>query len=61
MSTHSIELIQFAEKISEELDLDSTVQFIEREKGVVRARRFTLKDTELLRKLGIDIRLLYKF
>ena len=61
LSTHSIELIQFVEEISREMNVDTTIQFIEREKGIVEVRRITSKDSELLRKLGIDVRFLYKF
>ena len=61
MSTHSIELVQFVEEISREVNVNTTIQFIEWEKGIVKARRFTSEDSEFLRKLGIDVKFLYKF
>lgn len=36
-------------------------QFIEHEKGVVKARRFTIEDAALLRKLDVDVRFAYGF
>ncbi|RLF25004.1 MAG: hypothetical protein DRM97_02730 [Thermoprotei archaeon] len=60
-STHSIELVQITEALAKELNLDFTVKFIEREKGVLKARSFSSDDIEMLRKLGIDPRLLHKF
>ncbi len=60
-STHSIELVQITEALAKELNLDFTVKFIEREKGILKARSFSPDDIEMLRKLGIDPRLLHKF
>jgi len=59
-STHSIELVQITEALVKELNLDFTVKFIEREKGVLKARSFSPDNVEMLRKLGIDPRLLHK-
>ena len=62
MSTHSIELISITQKIAENLNIKTSTIFIERDtNGTVASRNFSLEDTELLRKLGIDPRLLYAF
>lgn len=60
-TTHSIDLIQIAQALSQEVGIDVSAIYLEREEGILKARNFAAEDVELLKKLGIDIRLLYKF
>ena len=61
-STHSIEFVEIAQEISKDLGIDSTVLYLERDSnGVLAARKFSMDDYDILKKLGIDIRLLSKF
>ena len=60
-STHSIELVQIAQALSQELGVELAVLYLEIEDGVLRARNFSAEDIEYLRRLGVDIRFLYKF
>jgi len=51
-TTHSIELIHIIQDITKEEKLELAIIFIEREKGVLKTRNFSPKDTEILKKLG---------
>ncbi len=60
MTTHSIELVQIAEKITTELGLGLRTFFIERdEEGVVDTRALEAVDLDVLQKLGLDPRFLH--
>lgn len=61
LTTHSVELIQIIEDLSRKLGLGVSVNYVEMEEGVLKARNFSIDDVEILRKLGIDMRLLHKF
>jgi len=60
-TTHSIEFVQIAETLAKELGVEFAALYVEREEGILRARSFSADDHEILRKLGIDIRLLHRF
>ena len=60
-STHSIELVQILQALAKELGIELAALYLEREDDVLRARSFSADDFEILRKLGIDIRFLYRF
>ena len=60
ISTHSIELIRIAERLAGDLSLPLSIIYVERNSnGILDARSFSAEDAEILRKLGIDPRLLY--
>ncbi|MHA1593270.1 MAG: AAA family ATPase [Candidatus Baldrarchaeia archaeon] len=62
VSTHSVEFVSIAKELAENLGIESSVIYLERDSdGTVTSQNFSLDDAELLRKLGIDIRLLYVF
>ncbi|MHA1594250.1 MAG: ATP-dependent nuclease [Candidatus Baldrarchaeia archaeon] len=62
VSTHSVEFVSIAKEVAENLGIEASVIYLERNsEGIVAPRSFSLEDAELLRKLGIDIRLLYVF
>ena len=59
ISTHSIELVYFAYKLSEEIGIDTRVFFLEKdEDGAVSYRILEKIDIDTLRKLGLDPRFL---
>jgi len=60
-TTHSIEFVQIAETLAKELGVEFVALYVDREEGILRARSFSADDHEILRKLGIDIRLLHRF
>ena len=59
MSTHSVELVNIARRLCEELNMDLNVYFMERgREGVVETRILKGFDVDVLQKLGLDPRLL---
>ena len=60
-STHSVELVQIAQMVSQELGVGMAAFYLEREAGILKSRSFSPQDLEVLRKLGIDVRLLHIF
>jgi len=59
MSTHSVELVNIARRLCEELNMDLNVYFMERDReGVVETRILKGFDVDVLQKLGLDPRLL---
>jgi len=60
ISTHSIELVSIMSKLSQDLGLETTILFLERDsEGYVDVRKLKGLDVEVLRKLGLDPRFLY--
>lgn len=60
ITTHSIELLKFMEKLTKGVGLKLRTFFVERSSdGIVETRVIEPTDTELLTKLGVDPRLLY--
>jgi len=60
-TTHSVEFVELARALASELGLELAALFLERVDGVLRSRSFSADDVDALRKLGIDMRLLYRF
>ena len=61
MTTHSIEAALIIGRVCKELGMDASFKFIEREEGILKVRDFTIEEADILRKLGIDLRLLDMF
>lgn len=60
-TTHSLEFIHIAHRLSGEAGLGLSLLYLEREDGRLKARSFTPEEVDVLRGLGIDPRLLHKF
>jgi len=60
-TTHSIEFVELARELAKERGLELVTLFVERADGILRSRSFSADDVEALRKLGVDVRLIYKF
>ncbi len=60
-TTHSLELIGIIEALSRELGMELTIHYVERVNDVLKARRFSVDDIDVMRRLGFDVRLLNKF
>ena len=61
MTTHSVEAALIIGRVCEELGMDASFKFIEREEGILKVRDFAIEEAEILRKSGIDLRLLDMF
>ena len=60
-TTHSIEAVGLAVEAAREEGLKPVVYYVERSGGRLEAREFSADDFSVLRRLGIDVRLLNKF